>query len=175
MQNVELKVELRDAELARSILKAIGAAAVAVLEQRDVYYRVQTGFLKQRESRVEGVDDPVEIIRYERAKRAAPRISRFEIYDEESAAERFGRLPMTPWVTVEKRRELYMLGAARVHLDEVHGLGRFVEIEVLVTPKQRVAAGHELIAKIRSALGPAIGEPVAPGYAELIAAETGVG
>lgn len=31
---------------------------------------------------------------------------------------------------VKKKRELYMVGQTRVHLDEVEGLGNFMELEV---------------------------------------------
>ncbi len=171
MQNVEFKAELRDPALARAALRAAGAQPVGTMTQTDTYYRVASGRLKRRETVVDGEPEAVEIIHYERHDRTQPKISRFTIYSEEEAAERFGTLPLPVWLSVHKVRELYMLDHVRVHLDEVQGLGRFIEFEGLVTAKNNVARCHEAIAELRRVLGPALGEAIAGSYADMIAGE----
>lgn len=53
---------------------------------------------------------------------------------------------------VRKKRALYMVGQTRIHLDEVEGLGAFVELEVVMQPDQSQTEGiqiaRELMAKL---------------------------
>lgn len=167
MQNVEFKCELRDPELAASILRKLGATHIATLDQTDTYFRVTDGRLKRRESRGE----PTEWIFYSRDNISRPKVSKFMIYTEEEARSRFGERPLPVWVVVSKKRQLWMLTGVRVHLDEVAGLGHFLEFEAMVSRRQNAAQRHQDIEALRVALGPTLGEPIACGYSDLIAAE----
>jgi adenylate cyclase, class 2 len=167
MQSVEWKAELRDPELARVILGRLGGVRAGDTEQRDTYYRVGDGLLMKREAR----DEPTEWIHYRRAHYLRPRLSRFTIYADEEAQSRFGTRPMPVWVVVEKRRTIWLAGSVRVHFDDVQHLGWFLEIEALVSRSANVARCHERIASAREALHPALGEPLAVGYAQLLALE----
>ncbi len=169
MQNLEYKAELRDPDVARAALRRLGAAPVGTVRQVDTYFRIHSGRLKKRETTFDGADEPVEIIHYERHDRAQPKLSKFSIYTEEQAAERFGTLPLPIWVRVAKTREIFMKGGVRIHLDEVDDLGRFIEFEALVTKTQNVARCHEVLAELRTALGPTMGEPISVSYSDLIA------
>ncbi len=167
MQNVEFKCELRDPALARLIAAQIGARRVGVLRQIDTFYRVPDGRLKRREC--EG--EPTEFIFYHRLNRSRPKLSHFTIYTEEEARARFGTRELPVWLVVKKSRELWMYAGVRLHLDDVEGLGRFFEGEALVTPGQHVGRCHELIAEVRRAFAPALGELIATSYADLRAQE----
>lgn len=164
MQNVEFKCELRDLELARTICAGLGASRVAVLEQRDTYFRVFSGRLKRRETRGE----PREWIIYHRPDRVSNKVSTFTIYSEEEAIERFGNRPMPEWVVVEKRRDLWILDEVRIHLDEVKGLGRFLEFEALVTRKRHLGEAQRLVTSLRREFAPILGEPIAVSYCDLM-------
>lgn len=165
MHNVEFKAELRDFALGRSICLALGATYIITLVQSDTYYRVPSGRLKRRET----TGEPVEYIFYDRADRSQPKLSHFTIYSEAQALERFGVTPLPVWVVVQKSRDLFMIGGVRIHLDRVDGLGDFLEFEALVSPSQNVAKCHETIAGLRKAFGPAIGEPIACSYSDMLA------
>ncbi|MEM1422409.1 MAG: class IV adenylate cyclase, partial [Planctomycetota bacterium] len=167
MQSVEWKAEVRDPSIVRALVRRMGGVCASVADQSDTYYRVIDGTLLKRE--VEG--EPPEFVHYVRPPGVRPRHARFTLYSEEQAAERFGVRPLPVWVVVEKRRECWLLDGVRIHLDNVESLGTFVELEVLVTPDQRPDAGEEKIARLRERLGPFVGEPVARGYAELLALE----
>ncbi len=169
MHNVELKAELRDVALARGICRAIGASFILEFGQVDTYYRIPHGRLKRRET--EG--EPVEYIFYERANRAAPKLSHFTIFSAEQALERFGMEPMPVRLIVRKRRELWMHHNVRIHLDAVEQLGNFLEFESLVSKDHNVAKGHEAIAALRKQFGPVMGELIDCGYAELMEREFG--
>jgi predicted adenylyl cyclase CyaB len=53
---------------------------------------------------------------------------------------------------VRKRRTVYRIGQTRVHLDQVEGLGEFVELEVVLRREQSSSDGatiaHELMEKL---------------------------
>lgn len=167
MHNVELKLELRDPTLARTILRTLGATHVATMQQKDTYFRVPSGRLKKREC----PDEPTEYIFYDRSNASRPRMSHFTIYTENEALTRFGITPLPVWVIVEKSRDLFLRGNVRVHIDHVTNLGDFLEFEALVSPEFHVAKCHEAIAELRAALAPVLGEPVSVSYSDLIAQE----
>ena len=45
---------------------------------------------------------------------------------------------------VSKVRCVYMLGQTRIHLDDVSGLGNFIELEVVLQPGQTDADGQAI-------------------------------
>ena len=176
MQNVEFKAELRDPGLARTICRALdgeGAQFAGTLQQTDTYCRVPDAKLKKRE--VPGA--PTEYIFYNRPSRSKPKLSSYTIYSEAQAMERFGTTPMPVWVVVRKTRELFVHKGVRIHLDRVEGLGEFIEFEAVVGGggggghDHNLAACHALIDELREAFHPAMGEPIAGGYAELLTAD----
>jgi len=172
MQNVEYKAELRDPDLARTICGAINAGWVATFKQIDTYYRVPDARLKKRET--EG--HPTEWVFYQRASRARPKLSTFTIYPEAMSKERFGSTPLPVWCVVKKSRSLHLSrDGVRIHLDHVEGQGWFIEFEALICPERNLAKCHEAIDGLRRAFAPALGEPIACGYADLIAAEIAEG
>ncbi len=167
MHNVEYKAELRDMAMARAACQAVGASFIAVLRQTDTYFRVPSGRLKRREC----PGEPTEWIFYDRRDEARPRLSCFTIYTDSQARERFGVSPLPELVVVRKRRELHLLENVRIHLDEVEGLGQFIEFEALVSPGFPVAKCHASVDRLRAAFGPALGEPLSVSYADLLIQE----
>jgi adenylate cyclase, class 2 len=167
MNNVELKAELRDLGVARAICRAAGASFILAFDQTDTYFRVPHGRLKKRDT----TDEPSEYIFYERPNRAGPKLSQFTIYSEEQALERFGRLPLPVWVTVRKRRELWMHANVRIHLDTVEGLGTFLEFEALVSRDHSIARCQEAVAQLKARFQPVLGELIDCGYSDLLASE----
>lgn len=167
MQNVEYKCELRDPELIRAVLAHIGGRPVGTVRQRDTYYKLFNGRLKKRENDGE----PAEWILYHRLNRLASKLSHFTILDETEARERYGSRDMPVWVVVDKTRELWMFGSVRIHLDSVDGLGQFLEIEALVTPRRHIGRCHRLVRGLLKKFGPALGEPISCSYSDMIALE----
>lgn len=167
MQNVECKFELRDPALARVILGAHRATLVDTLRQTDTYFKLADGRLKKRETQGQAT----EFIFYHRENKPSARLSRFTIYSGAEAAEYFGATEPPVWVVVRKVRELYMLDGVRVHLDEVEGLGNFLEFEALVSPAMNLVKCYEAVERLRQALAPAMGEPMSLSYSDLLAAD----
>ena len=163
-ENVELKCELRDLERARELCREAGAAETAVLHQTDTYYRVPSGRLKRRET----AGRPTEWVLYERADVDGARSSHYELLDDEAALERFGDPPGEVWAVVRKRRELWMRGDVRIHLDDVEGLGRYLELEALVTPHQDREQATAALEALRTVLSPSLGPVVRFSYSDLV-------
>jgi adenylate cyclase class 2 len=167
VRNIEYKAELRDPALARTILTGLGATFILSFGQEDTYFRIPDGRLKRRQTD----DEPPEWIFYSRPNVSGPKVSDFTILDERRARERFGAEPLPVWVVVRKRRDLWMMGTVRIHLDDVEGLGWFLELESLVTRDMPDAKAREALDRLRVALAPALGEPIDRSYSDLIAAE----
>jgi predicted adenylyl cyclase CyaB len=126
--NLELKSRYPSPQKAHAVARAFGAAHRGTLIQEDTYFRVPRGRLKLREA--EG--ETAELIYYERAEETTERWSSFTRVPVTEAAglrrvlaEAFGVL-----VVVRKRRDLYLFRDARIHIDDVEGLGTFLEFEV---------------------------------------------
>ncbi|MBX3359023.1 MAG: class IV adenylate cyclase [Phycisphaeraceae bacterium] len=174
MQNVEFKAELRDLPLARTIVLATGGLHAETIRQVDTYHRLADGRLKKREIARIGPDggEPetaVEWIYYDRADKSGPRLSRYDVFSPEQVATRYGVTPLPVWVVVRKIREVYLVDGVRVHLDDVEGLGTYLEFEAPVSPDRRIPACFALVDSLRTRLQPVLGEPIDCSYSDLLA------
>jgi homotetrameric cytidine deaminase len=166
MRNVELKA--RDADPKRSLeaALALGADDRGEIAQRDTYFTRARGRLKLREQQ----PGEAELIEYHRTDAGEARASdyrRVPVADpgamREALASAYGTL-----VVVEKRRRLLICEGVRIHLDEVSGLGSFVELEAPAAPGPDLAPAHEKLARLRESLQIEDGALVASSYSDLL-------
>ena len=165
MHNIEFKAELRNPSAARQQCKVLGATRMGLLRQTDTYFRLADGRLKRREA----PGEPTEWIFYHRRDIVRPRMSDYAILTDAQARRRWGTQSLKEWVRVVKRRELWLLDNVRIHLDEVQGLGDFIEFEAVVSEKHDTKSCHRSIRRLRKVFGPTMGEPVGPSYSDLVA------
>jgi hypothetical protein len=71
-----------------------------------------------------------------------------------------------------KQRELYLVGRTRIHLDEVEGLGQFMELEVVLSETETDAEGERVALSLMEQLGVHHEDLVEQAYVDLIEAET---
>ena len=95
------------------------------------------------------------MIQYVRPDAARARRSDYQIVatDQPAALRALLGAALGEAVVVRKQRELYRAGQTRVHLDQVEGLGSFLELEVVLGPGQSPAEGHAAAAELMSVLG----------------------
>ena len=170
-RNVELKGRDADPGATLAAALALGAGDEGELVQRDTYFAAREGRLKLREQHGRGA----ELIAYARADAPTARTSTYTRIDVPDPAALTVALTASLGVTVvvEKRRRLLLLGAVRIHLDEVTGLGRFVELEAVAPEGSDLEAEHAEVARIREAIGFGDAQVVAEGYAQLLLAGGG--
>ena len=124
--NVEIKAKCNDASFIRNYLLSNGADFKGIDEQTDTYFNVSNGRLKLREGNIEN-----NLIFYERTDQAGPKNSHFHLVKVEDAEGLKEVLTKSNEVkvVVKKKREIYFIKNVKFHVDEVPGLGSFVEIE----------------------------------------------
>jgi homotetrameric cytidine deaminase len=169
-RNVELKA--RDPEPERTLRAALGLGATdhGVLHQRDTYFASREGRLKLREETAADGTTRAQLIAYARPDEAAARTSAYHLVDvpdpAATAAALDASLGMS--VVVDKRRRLLTDGAVRIHLDQVEGLGHYIELEAVAPPESDLTEEHAHVARLREALGLTEDLVTARGYAALL-------
>lgn len=128
-QNLELKALAPESSRVGAALLRLGAHYECLLVQRDTYFHAPNGRLKLRE--IEG--KPSQLIAYDRPEDQAQRFSRYRITEIADPQGLIAVLTQALGVrgVVAKRRKLYLWQDSRIHLDEVEGLGNYLEFEVL--------------------------------------------
>ena len=165
-RNLELKARDPDPEATRAAAVAAGAVEQGVLRQRDTYFAAPSGRLKLREQRPGGA----QLIAYHRADDAQERESRYHLADVPDPAATRTALAAAMGITVvvEKERGLLLADNVRIHLDEVEGLGHFVELEAVVPADAPTAGEADRVTALREALGISDDRLVERGYAALL-------
>jgi predicted adenylyl cyclase CyaB len=131
-RNIEIKAFLRDHAAALATAARLSGSAPEIIHQQDFFFRCDGARLKLRIF----APDRGELIRYERVNVASTRCSRYSIARTADPEVLLDILTRTLGVTgtVEKIRILYLAGPTRIHIDQVQGLGDFLELEVVLGP-----------------------------------------
>ena len=126
--NYEFKARLKNERHIRAVLKTLRARFSGTDHQVDTYFRVPRGRLKVRRGDIENA-----LIFYERpnARRARPSRVRMIELAPGNRVKAILAAAVGVLAVVDKRREIYFAGNVKIHLDRVHGLGRFVEVEAI--------------------------------------------
>jgi predicted adenylyl cyclase CyaB len=165
-RNVEIKAHLRDIRFAHATAARLSASEPQRIEQRDVFFHCASGRLKLRFLGGESG----ELIHYERRDAATSRISDYVIapIDRATALGETLRRALHVRGTVEKTRWLYMIGQTRVHIDEVRGLGAFLEFEVVLRAEQSEPEGAAIAENLMREFGIEPPDVIACAYIDLL-------
>ncbi len=124
--NVEIKARCVDPSSVKNYLADNNADFKGLDEQIDTYFTVTNGRLKLREGNIEN-----NLIFYNRSNQTGPKSSHFHLVKVEDAKglKEVLRKSCGVKMIVRKRREIYYINNIKFHIDELPGLGFFVEIE----------------------------------------------
>jgi predicted adenylyl cyclase CyaB len=149
--NIEIKARARDFAWMRARAETLSDLPVQVVAQEDVFFTTPVGRLKLRIlSGNQG-----QLIYYTRPDQDGPKRSDYHIYRTTDPENLKHVLTLAYGVRgiVRKTRYLYIVGQTRIHLDDVEGLGQFIELEVVMREGQTDAEGAAIAGELMESLG----------------------
>jgi len=149
-RNVEIKARVpRPSELLDAVID-IADRGPTVFAQDDTFFACPNGRLKLRMF----AEHEGQLIFYRRDDLAGPKLSEYVMAATSEPDALRGTLALAYGIVgrVKKTRTLFLVGATRVHLDDVEDLGHFMELEVVLeadqTPEEGKAIANELMRKL---------------------------
>ncbi len=126
--NIEIKAHCPNPEKAASILAGLNAEYKGKDHQVDTYFQVKEGRLKLREGNIEN-----NLIYYKRSDKSGPKRSDVVLYpgSNDPNLKNILQQVLGIMVIVDKQRDIYFIDNVKFHIDEVQGLGSFIEIEAI--------------------------------------------
>ncbi len=149
-RNVEIKARLHDVQAVRARVAKIAQGDPEQVVQEDVFFCSPRGRLKLRILS----DSRGELIFYQRPDILGPKTSTYLVASIIGPRELQAVLAAALGIrgTVRKQRLVYTVGRTRIHIDEVEGLGHFLELEVVLNDHEDPTRGereaHALMEKL---------------------------
>ena len=165
-RNVEIKARVQDLDATRRRAAALAHAPSEFISQVDTFFLVPRGRLKVRQFE----NGSGELIAYDREDEAGPKQSSYVVAscaDAHALCDALARA-LAVRGRVIKRRELYVVGRTRVHLDHVERLGMFLELEVVLQDGEPIEAGEREARGLMRGLGVEDGDLVSGAYIDLL-------
>jgi predicted adenylyl cyclase CyaB len=152
MRNIEFKCAVEFPEQIAKAVSLNGAKLEQQVVQHDLYFATKTGRLKLRSN-----DGKAKaLIGYSRRDEPLIRESEFDYLSLESSNGDLLAAMLENYlstvVEVKKRRKRYVAGTTIVNIDDVDGVGTFVEIEVPIAPEREAEAqcvAHDWFQKLK--------------------------
>jgi predicted adenylyl cyclase CyaB len=149
--NIEIKCYARSFEEIARRAQALSDTPVETVLQEDIFFHTPQGRLKLRILSA----DVGQLIYYIRPNEAGPKRSDYHLSVTSDPGNLKHVLELAYGIRgiVRKRRSLYLVGQTRVHLDEVEGLGQFMELEVVLRDGETDAEGQAIAEGLLASLG----------------------
>jgi predicted adenylyl cyclase CyaB len=149
--NIEIKAKAKDLDELQRLVEQISDTPCATLLQEDTFFNTSRGRLKLRVM----APDHGELIYYVRDDATGPKRSDYAI-SMTCEPDTLKAVLAAAWGirgVVRKQRRLYTVANTRVHLDDVEGLGTYMELEVVLSAGQSEQQGHAVAAELMDKLG----------------------
>ncbi len=168
--NVEIKARIDNVERVARLVSYLSDSIQERMGQEDTFFDVIFGRLKLRQH----VCGPSELIYYERPDQLEPCKSHYCICPVRNPAITKQVLANALGVrgVIRKERLLYWIDNTRVHVDQVEGLGSFLELEVLLSPSVSASQGYEIAGRLIKKLGIKESNLVDAAYIDLVDCRT---
>jgi predicted adenylyl cyclase CyaB len=166
-RNLELKARHSDLAAARKAVQGIAGVRNGGQEnQVDTYFFVPRGRLKLREIN----EELATLIFYERPDQAVARICNYQLVPVPDPVALKTALIAALGLrgVVRKRREIYFWHNVRIHLDEVAGLGTFIEFEAVLGPEDDERLAQERLDHLCKLMGVGRGDLLGQSNADLL-------
>lgn len=163
--NIEIKAHARNFEEIRARAEKLSDTPVEIIPQEDTFFNTSQGRLKLRV-----VGDHGQLIFYTRPDQEGPKRSDYHIARSADPQNLKRVLELAYGIrgVVRKTRYLYHAGQTRIHLDDVEGLGQFMELEVVLEEGQGDAEGQKIAEELMLALGVESGDLIDGAYMDLL-------
>jgi predicted adenylyl cyclase CyaB len=169
--NIELKAVLKHRGAALATAARLADSGPEVIHQEDIFFRCQGARLKLRIVHSAQEDsNHGELIRYQREDRAEARCSRYSIARTSDPHALLDILSKTLGIvgTVNKTRMLHLVGQTRIHIDQVEGLGDFLELEVVLRTDQTEEDGRRIANRLLAEFEIGPQDLIAEAYVDLL-------
>jgi len=169
-RNIEIKARITSVAAMLPKVQAIANEGPFEIIQDDTFVACDNGRLKLRAfSKEQG-----ELIYYRRSDRPGPKES-FYVRSPTSAPDSLREaltLAYGEIGRVQKHRTLFLAGRTRIHLDNVSGLGHFLELEVVLEEHEPPEAGVHEANNLLLQLGVELSQLIEGAYVDLLATGT---
>lgn len=125
---VEIKARCSDPARTLARMKYLGAQHRGRDHQVDTYFSVPEGRLKLRQGDIETT-----LIHYRRDDRSGPKDSHVTLHTPADGGSLLAvlRAALDVLVVVDKHRDIFWADNVKLHVDQVDGLGSFLEVEAI--------------------------------------------
>ena len=165
--NIEIKARARNFDDIKARVETLSDTPVQVIPQEDTFFNTPQGRLKLR--LLSG--DRGQLIYYMRPEQEGPKRSDYRISHTSDPSNLKQVLELAYGIrgVVRKARYLYLVGQTRVHLDDVEGLGQFMELEVVMQDGQSDVEGQAIAEDLMASLGVERSDLLEGAYMDLLA------
>ena len=170
MRNIELKARLHDLAAARRTAVKIATKQLGTQHQIDTFFRCHEGRLKLRQ--IDGLR--AELIWYQRDDQEEAKASDYVLVPTAQPETLKTALDAALGIrtVVEKKREIFLYYNVRIHLDEVVGLGTFLEFEAVLGSDIDDRMGQEQVAELSATFAIEDDDLLAVSYADMLESGT---
>jgi len=166
-RNIEIKARIECIESLAAVAATLAIEEPMEIDQDDTFFACEAGRLKLRAfSKTSG-----ELIFYRRANQYGPKESfyvRSPTSEPDSLREAL-TLAYGQAGRVQKHRTVFLVGRTRVHLDQVQGLGHFLELEVVLDNDEPTEVGVLEATELMNKLGVQEHQLLEEAYVDLLA------
>ncbi len=164
-KNIEIKAKIHDYNVIKGLVEDICPTPIETEQQEDTFFNTPKGRLKLREG-----DGKSALIYYDRPNSLEPSQSDIAISFTENPDTLKSVLSKSLGIrgVVNKQRILYKFGQTRIHLDDVKGLGKFIELEVVLKSDQTLKDGETIAYDLMDEFGIKKSDLVDVAYIDLI-------